>query len=109
MVTTANTVLETTNNDQEPFFDLMVSNPPYVLRKDLAAVAPEISLYEDLRALDGGADGLDVILPIIQLADKVPVLWIRIQSDPEIFSRSRSGFICFGSRSWQKWVGSHSC
>lgn len=71
-------------------FDLVVSNPPYVLRKDLASVAPEISLYEDLRALDGGADGLDVILPILQLADKVGncpstpplrVFWSRLPQD----------------------------
>jgi len=49
-------------------FDLVVSNPPYVLRKDLTQLAPEISLYEDLRALDGGAEGLDVILDILELA-----------------------------------------
>jgi hypothetical protein len=63
-------LLESNDNNNQ-LFDLVVSNPPYVLRKDLAAVAPEISLYEDLRALDGGADGLEVILPILQLADKV--------------------------------------
>jgi len=49
-------------------YDLVFSNPPYILRKDLMALAPEISLYEDLRALDGGAEGLDVILPLIELA-----------------------------------------
>merc|ERR1712059_68094 len=51
-------------------FHALVSNPPYVLRKDLMDLAPEISLYEDLRALDGGAEGLDVILPILDLAGK---------------------------------------
>merc|ERR1712106_1201037 len=49
-------------------YDLVFSNPPYILRKDLMTLAPEIHLYEDLRALDGGAEGLDVILPIIELA-----------------------------------------
>jgi len=49
-------------------YHLVFSNPPYILRKDLMVLAPEISLYEDLRALDGGAEGLDVILPIIELA-----------------------------------------
>ncbi|XP_076064485.1 hemK methyltransferase 1 isoform X2 [Oratosquilla oratoria] len=49
----------------EKKFDLIISNPPYVLRKDLLAVDPEIMLYEDLRALDGGKDGLDVIKPIL--------------------------------------------
>jgi len=50
-------------------FDVIVSNPPYVLRKDLMALQPEICLYEDLRALDGGAEGLDTILSIIKVAE----------------------------------------
>lgn len=49
-------------------FDLIVSNPPYVLSKDLKALEPEISLYEDLRALDGGKDGLDTIRIILRFA-----------------------------------------
>jgi len=49
-------------------YDAVVSNPPYVLRKDLANLQPEIHVYEDLRALDGGAEGLDVILPILDVA-----------------------------------------
>ncbi|KAK7084694.1 HemK methyltransferase member 1 [Halocaridina rubra] len=48
-------------------FDLIVSNPPYVLRKDLMSVQPEIMIYEDMRALDGGKDGLEVIKPILTL------------------------------------------
>jgi len=52
-------------------FDAVVSNPPYVLRKDLPQIQPEIYLYEDLRALDGGPEGLDVILPILTLAAKL--------------------------------------
>lgn len=54
-------------------YDAIVSNPPYVLRKDLANLEPEISLYEDLRALDGGAQGLDVILDILKLANQLLV------------------------------------
>ncbi|XP_037791867.1 MTRF1L release factor glutamine methyltransferase-like [Penaeus monodon] len=46
-------------------FDLVVSNPPYVLRKDLMEVRPEIMIFEDMRALDGGKDGLDTIKPIL--------------------------------------------
>lgn len=48
--------------------DLIVSNPPYVLTSDLKALEPEISLYEDLRALDGGRDGLDIIKVILTFA-----------------------------------------
>ena len=40
-------------------FDLVVSNPPYVARDDIAALAPEVSLFDPRRALDGGPDGLD--------------------------------------------------
>lgn len=50
--------------------DLIVSNPPYVLTNDLRKVQSEIMLYEDLRALDGGADGLDVIKSILTFAAK---------------------------------------
>jgi len=52
-------------------YDAVVSNPPYVLRKDLSQLQPEIHAYEDLRALDGGAEGLDVILPILNLAARL--------------------------------------
>jgi len=49
-------------------FDLIVSNPPYVTTKDLMAVEPEIKLFEDLRALNGGKDGTEVIIPILKFA-----------------------------------------
>ncbi|NJN95884.1 MAG: peptide chain release factor N(5)-glutamine methyltransferase [Anaerolineales bacterium] len=41
--------------------DLIVSNPPYVSRSELATAMPEVSRYEPRLALDGGEDGLDVI------------------------------------------------
>ena len=40
-------------------FDLIVSNPPYIPRGDIAALAPEVRDYDPALALDGGADGLD--------------------------------------------------
>lgn len=49
-------------------YDLVVSNPPYVLRRDLMDLQPEIMMYEDLRALDGGKDGLDVIKTVLHHA-----------------------------------------
>uniref|UniRef100_A0A8D8PNC6 peptide chain release factor N(5)-glutamine methyltransferase n=1 Tax=Cacopsylla melanoneura TaxID=428564 RepID=A0A8D8PNC6_9HEMI len=45
-------------------FDLIVSNPPYIPSLEIPKLQPEISLYEDLKALDGGHDGLHVIKPI---------------------------------------------
>jgi release factor glutamine methyltransferase len=39
-------------------FDLVVSNPPYVRRSDIATLQPEVRLFDPARALDGGDDGL---------------------------------------------------
>jgi release factor glutamine methyltransferase len=40
-------------------FDLVVSNPPYIARDDIAGLAPEVSMFDPRRALDGGPDGLN--------------------------------------------------
>src|SRR5262249_14292886 len=40
-------------------FDLVVSNPPYIRRGEIATLMPEVRLYDPPRALDGGHDGLD--------------------------------------------------
>jgi len=39
------------------YFDIIVSNPPYVRRAEIKDLQPEIA-FEDKRALDGGEDGL---------------------------------------------------
>ena len=46
-------------------FDLIVSNPPYIERKDLKNLSCEISKYEPKIALDGGYDGLDLVKKVI--------------------------------------------
>jgi len=58
--------------------DVIVSNPPYILRKDVAALPEEIKVFEDLRALDGGKHGLDVIEPLLGLARKYLIRGGRI-------------------------------
>lgn len=40
-------------------FDIIVANPPYVRRGDIAGLQPEIARFEPRQALDGGPDGLD--------------------------------------------------
>jgi len=43
----------------EDSFDLIFSNPPYIPTGDIAALAPEVRLFEPFAALDGGEDGLE--------------------------------------------------
>jgi release factor glutamine methyltransferase len=45
-------------------FDLVVSNPPYVRRGDIASLPPEVRNHEPRMALDGGRDGLDAFRAI---------------------------------------------
>jgi len=45
-------------NDVQGHFDLVVSNPPYIARGDIASLAPEVRDYDPILALDGGDDGL---------------------------------------------------
>ena len=46
-------------------FDLIVSNPPYVMKKDIKNLSRDIKNFEPKIALDGGNDGLDVIKKVI--------------------------------------------
>jgi len=39
--------------------DILVSNPPYVARADIAGLQAEVRDFDPRRALDGGPDGLD--------------------------------------------------
>ena len=60
-------------------FDLVVSNPPYISRDELATLGPEVKDYDPHLALDGGADGLDAYRALI----------------PQAFAKLRDGgFLC---------------
>ena len=52
-------------------FDLIVSNPPYIKRKDIKNLDADVKRYEPLLALDGGNDGLDVIKKVIYKANYI--------------------------------------
>ncbi len=47
------------------FFDLVISNPPYIRSEQIETLAPEIRQFEPRMALDGGADGLDCYREIL--------------------------------------------
>ena len=49
-------------------FDLIVSNPPYVRRADIATLEPEVRDYAPRLALDGGEEGLDCYRAIVAQA-----------------------------------------
>ena len=53
--------------------DVVVSNPPYIPTADLAALPQEVAGFEPRIALDGGADGLDVVRRIAEDAAE----WLR--------------------------------
>ena len=71
-------------------FDLVLSNPPYIPRGDIAGLAPEVRDWEPAHALDGGDDGLDCYrgilaeLPRLLFADGVAVLELGIDQAPPV-------------------------
>lgn len=59
-------------------FDLIVANPPYIPRDDLATLMPEVRDFEPRLALDGGHDGLDAYRALARQAGAVlaPEGWL---------------------------------
>jgi release factor glutamine methyltransferase len=49
---------------------LIVANLPYVRESEIAELSPEISEFEPLLALNGGADGLEMIEKLISQAER---------------------------------------
>lgn len=55
-------------NDKKTFFDIIISNPPYIQTGALCSLQPEIYEYEPAIALDGDEDGLSSLRHIISSA-----------------------------------------
>jgi release factor glutamine methyltransferase len=55
----------------ERSFDLIVSNPPYVFSRVWENLEPCVRDFEPRLALDGGADGLDLIRPLVAQSARV--------------------------------------
>lgn len=51
-----------------PTLDAIVSNPPYIPTDDVANLEPGVRDHEPILALDGGADGLEVVRRLIREA-----------------------------------------
>ena len=58
-------------NEIKEKFDIVISNPPYIPSRDVDFLDDEVKKYDPLRALDGGADGLDCYR---QIAKILPLL-----------------------------------
>jgi len=77
-------------------FDLVLCNPPYIPRAELAGLMPEVSGYEPARALDGGADGLGAYrrivaaLPGLLAPGGVAVLELGIGQDAAVAALART-------------------
>ena len=52
-------------------FDLVISNPPYVVKRNIKRLSNDIKRFEPSIALDGGNDGLDVIKKVIYKSNEV--------------------------------------
>ncbi|XP_013404888.1 hemK methyltransferase family member 1 isoform X2 [Lingula anatina] len=73
-------------------YDVLVSNPPYVPRKDMKNLQEEVARYEDPKALDGGEDGMDVIRIVLNSASSVlkekGSVWLEVDtSHPDIIQK----------------------
>ncbi|MDB4940539.1 MAG: Protein-N(5)-glutamine methyltransferase PrmC [Labilithrix sp.] len=49
-------------------FDVITANPPYIPSGEIAELMPDVREHEPRLALDGGADGLDLVRRIVEAA-----------------------------------------
>jgi release factor glutamine methyltransferase len=56
--------------DPSPRYDLITANPPYIATGEIAELQADIRDHEPHLALDGGADGLDLVRRIVAEAPK---------------------------------------
>ncbi len=56
---------------EENSLDVVVSNPPYIFSKVWKKLEPCVRDHEPQLALDGGEEGMDLIIPLVEQAAKV--------------------------------------
>ena len=86
-------------------FDLILSNPPYIPRGEIAALDVSVRDHDPALALDGGADGLDpyrifaTTLPDVLAPNGTVVLEIGAGQEAEVIAlMAGGGFVWQGSR-----------
>lgn len=67
--------------EREGFFDLVISNPPYIRREDIEYLQPEVRDFEPRIALDGGEEGLKFYRQILPQVGKYLVRggWLMLE------------------------------
>ena len=77
-------------NENNLLFDMVVSNPPYILPSDMDTLEASVLQYESHTALDGGGpDGLNIIRVILQqlpyICHNHAICWMEIDpSQPQL-------------------------
>ena len=65
-------------------FDALISNPPYIPKKDMDSLEREVRDHEDYKALCGGEDGLDVVRDIMKYVPRLVKpggsVWLEVDS-----------------------------
>lgn len=56
---------------EEDSLDAVVANPPYIFSEVWKQLEPSVRDYEPRLALDGGAHGMDLIIPLVEQAARV--------------------------------------
>ena len=72
--------------------DLNAANLPYVRSDELPTLDPEVSIFEPAEALDGGADGLDLVRRLLREAPArlKPGAIVLLELDPRQFGTARA-------------------
>lgn len=69
----------------DEYFDVIVSNPPYISDTEMAALAPEVGRFDPHLALAGGADGLAAY------RDLIPAAWEQLNQMGRLFLEIGAG------------------
>lgn len=85
------------DDTHKAYFDIVVSNPPYIPSAELPYLQVEVRDFEDHTALDGGKDGLDIVRDIIDAFPRLvkttkAELWMEVHNTHPAMLEQAYGF-----------------